>query len=106
MAFIFVNGAAFQPVLVPIVVLLSVTLPWILRIKGLFREAIQREAAETGEELKQKFCVILTIRDPKREAPVYNEIAQQLQEKGFIFYNVPIRSEVREHVRVQEDSDN
>ena len=79
---------------------------WILRIKGLFREAIQREVAETGEELKQKFCVILTIRDPKREAPVYNEIAQQLQEKGFVFYNVPLRSEVREHVRVQEDSDN
>lgn len=35
MAFIFVNGAAFQPVLVPIVVLLSVTLPFVRLIDRL-----------------------------------------------------------------------
>ncbi len=75
---------------------------WILRIKGLFREAIQREMLST--DLKQDFCVILTIRDPQRKAPVYNEVAQQLQEKGFIYSNVPLRSDVREHVRVEEDS--
>ena len=77
---------------------------WIMRIKGLFREAIQREADETGEEFKQQFCLILTIRDLERKAPVYNEITQQLQEKGFIYSNVPLRSEIREHVHIEEDN--
>lgn len=77
---------------------------WILHIRGLFREAIIRETNDTGEILAQNFCVILTIRDPERKVPVYNEIAQQLQSKGFIYSNVPLRSEIREHVRIEEES--
>ncbi len=77
---------------------------WFMQIKGLFRDAIQREADITGEILKQEFCVILTIRDPERRAPVYNEVTQQLQEKGFIYTNVPLRNEIREHVRIEEEN--
>ena len=77
---------------------------WFLEIKALFRDAAEREAARNGEILKQGFCVLLTIRDPQRKAPVYNEITQQLQEKGFIYSNVALRNEIREQVRVEEES--
>ena len=46
----------------------------------------------------------MTIRDLERKAPVYNEITQQLQEKGVIYSNVPLRSEIREHVHIEEDN--
>lgn len=76
---------------------------WYLRVDSLFREAIEREASITGEILQQEFCIILTIRDPLRKAPVYTEVTQQLQQKGFIYSNVALRNEVREHVRVEEE---
>ncbi len=77
---------------------------WFLRVDSLFREAIEREASTTGEILRQEFCIILTIRDPLRKAPVYTEVTQQLQQKGFIYSNVALRNEIREHVRIEEEN--
>lgn len=77
---------------------------WYMKVEGLFRDAVEREARDTGEVLEQEFCILLTIRDPEGKALVYNEITQQLQQKGFVYSNVRLKNEVREYVRVEEDS--
>ena len=71
---------------------------WYMKIEALFREAIERKAKLTGKEIEQDFCVLLTVRDPKGEAPVYNEITQQLQEKNFVYSNVKLKNEIREYI--------
>ncbi|MCQ2549394.1 MAG: hypothetical protein MJ134_05065 [Lachnospiraceae bacterium] len=78
---------------------------WYMKVETLFRDAIEREAKETGEILEQEFCILLTVRDQSGKAPVYNEITRQLQEKGFIYSNVQLKNEVREQVRVREEND-
>lgn len=74
---------------------------WYMKVEALFRDAVEREARSTGEVLEQDFCILLTIRDPSGKAPVYTEITQQLQEKNFVYSNVRLKNEVREHVRVE-----
>lgn len=77
---------------------------WYMKVEGLFRDAVEREVRETGEVLEQDFCILLTIRDPEGKAPVYNEVTQQLNQMGFVYSNVQLKNEVREHVRVEEDN--
>ena len=74
---------------------------WYMKVEGLFREAVEREARNTGEILEQDFCILITIRDPDGKAPIYNEVTQQLQQKGFVYYNVQLKNEIREHVRIE-----
>lgn len=76
---------------------------WFMKVEPFYRDAILREAADTGEILEQEFCIILTIKDPTGKVPVYNEVTQQLQEKNFIYSNVQLRNEIRGHVRAEED---
>jgi hypothetical protein len=76
---------------------------WYMKVEPFYRDAIMRETAETGEVLEQEFCIILTIKDPTGKAPVYNEVTQQLQDKNFIYSNVQLRNEIREHIRSEED---
>lgn len=77
---------------------------WYMKVEALFRDAVEREARSTGEVLEQDFCILLTIRDPSGKAPVYTEITQQLQDKNFVYSNVRLKNEVREHVRVEGES--
>ena len=77
---------------------------WYMRIEMLCREAIEREFRETGEKLEQEFCVLLTIRDPEGKAPVYNEVTQQLQDRGFVYSDVKLKNEIREYVHIEKDS--
>ena len=76
---------------------------WYMKVEALFRDAVEREARSTGKILEQDFCILLTIRDPSGKAPVYTEITQQLQEKNFVYSNIRLKNEVREHVRVEGD---
>lgn len=77
---------------------------WYMKIEGLFRDAIEREAKDTGEILEQDFCILLTVRDLDGKAPVYNEVTQQLQQKGFVYSNVQLKNDIREHVHIEEDT--
>ncbi|MDU6031325.1 MAG: S8 family peptidase [Peptoniphilus grossensis] len=77
---------------------------WYMKVEGLFREAVEREARDTGEILEQDFCILITIRDPDGKAPIYNEVTQQLQQKGFVYYNVQLKNEIREHVRIEGEN--
>lgn len=71
---------------------------WYMRIEMLCREAIEREFRETREKLEQEFCVLLTIRDPEGKAPVYNEVTQQLQDRGFVYSDVKLKNEISQRV--------
>jgi len=68
---------------------------WYLKIEGLFRDFIERDAVKKDYHLSQEYCMILTIRDPKKTAPVYDEVSQQLTEKNFIHYDVRVRNNIQ-----------
>lgn len=75
-----------------------------MKVETLFRDAVEREARDKGEVLEQDFCILVTLRDPSGKAPVYNEVTQQLQEKNFVYSNVQLKNEIREHVRIEEEN--
>lgn len=68
---------------------------WFLHLKGTYRDAAERGSMETGEILEQDFCLMVTIRDPKREAPVYNEVATLLDQYGFWHEGVKLSSSAK-----------
>lgn len=68
---------------------------WYLKIEGLYRDFIECDAMKKDYRLSQEYCMILTIRDPKHMAAVYDEVSQQLTEKNFIHYDVRVRTRVQ-----------
>lgn len=68
---------------------------WYLELKGTYRDKIEREALAKQTPLSQEYCVIITIRDPTGEAPVYNEVPQLLDQHGFWHQNVQLANQVR-----------
>ena len=67
---------------------------WYLKIEGLYRDFIEKEAVKKDFQLSQEYCMILTIRDPERKAPVYDEVTQQLTTRNFVHHDVRVRSVV------------
>lgn len=68
---------------------------WYLKIEGLYRDFIERDALKKDYQLSQEFCMILTIRDPLGTAPVYDEVTQQLNNENFVHHDVRVRNIVR-----------
>ncbi len=68
---------------------------WYLKLRGLYRDFSETMAEETGEELSQKFCLIITIKDEKNEKQVYDSVSNLLTSRGFNHSNVKIREQVR-----------
>ena len=75
---------------------------WYLRVDGVYRENTERAAIETGIDLKNRFCLAITIRDPIRENKVYNSVAQLLTQRNFLHNQLEIRQDVR--LRVKQES--
>lgn len=67
---------------------------WYLEVKGLYRDFIEQDAAERNYQLSQEFCLFLTIKDPKGNAPVYDEVSQQLEYKNFVHHSIQLRNVV------------
>lgn len=67
---------------------------WYLKIEGLYRDFIEKEAMKKDFQLSQEYCMILTIRDPEHIAPVYDEVTQQLTTRNFIHHDVRVRNVV------------
>lgn len=65
---------------------------WYLKIEGLFRDFIEKDAVKRDYQLSQEFCMVLTIRDPLGIAPVYDEVTQQLNHENFIHHDVRVRN--------------
>ena len=51
---------------------------WFLYLAGLYREHTEQRARLEGIRPSQKFCLILTIRDPEQKANVYDDITQTI----------------------------
>ena len=67
---------------------------WYLKIEGLFRDFIEQDAAVRNYQLSQEYCLLLTIKDPKGIAPVYDEVSQQLDVKNFVHHHIHLRNVV------------
>lgn len=65
---------------------------WYLKIEGLYRDFIEQDSVINNYQLSQEYCLLLTIRDPNGKAPVYDEVAQQLDYKNFVHHNINIRN--------------
>lgn len=65
---------------------------WYLKIEGLYRDFIEQDSIINNYQLSQEYCLLLTIRDPNGKAPVYDEVAQQLDYKNFVHHNINIRN--------------
>ena len=68
---------------------------WYLKIEGLYRDFIERDAAKKDYQLSQEFCMVLTIRDPRGTAPVYDEVTQKLTSENFVHHDVRVRNVVQ-----------
>lgn len=68
---------------------------WYMEMKGTYRDETERKATKSQEALSQEYCVIITIRDSKGVAPVYNEVPQLLDQHGFWHQNVELANQVR-----------
>ena len=71
---------------------------WYLELDPLFRYNAEMQAQRDGVTLEQEFCLVITIRDPHKTAPVYNEVVQQLNANNFVHSPVRIRNQVRNRI--------
>jgi hypothetical protein len=63
---------------------------WYLKIDGLFRDHIEK----ITDQLNNEFCLVITIRDTKKNNNIYAEIEQELEAKNFVQNDINIRSKV------------
>jgi len=74
--------------------LLNGSRKWYLKIEGLYRDFIEGDAIAKDYQLSQEYCLMLTIKDPKGGAPVYDEVTQQLESRNFIHHNIRLRNTI------------
>ncbi len=67
---------------------------WYLFLRGLFREHTEQRAEIEHTVPSQDICLVLTIRDPKRQVNVYDEVTQGLNAYNFWHSNIKISSDI------------
>lgn len=67
---------------------------WYLKIEGLYRQFIEDLNEANDVAISQYFCLIITIRDPKRQHEIYDEVTQQLDNYGFVYESVKVDQQV------------
>lgn len=67
---------------------------WYLKIEGLYRQFIEDLKGSNDEAISQEFCLIITIRDNKRQHEVYDEVTKQLDLNGFVYSPVRVEQQV------------
>lgn len=67
---------------------------WYLYLQGLYRDHTEQRAVLERSVPSQDFCLIITIRDPEKQANVYDEVTQGLDTYNFWHSNIRISSEV------------
>lgn len=75
---------------------------WYLKLEGLFRSHIEQLAESERSDLTQEFCMLLTIRDPNKKAPVYQEVSKLLEINNFIHRNIKINQNI--DIRLDDDT--
>lgn len=67
---------------------------WYLKLQGLFREHTEQQASLERTLPRQDVCLILTIRDPDRIAPIYDNVTQELNNYNFWHSNIKITNDI------------
>lgn len=67
---------------------------WYLKVTGLYRDYIEKKAEIERMGLSQEFCIALTIRDPHKNAPVYDEVTKLLNMHNFIHRDIKITQQI------------
>jgi len=67
---------------------------WFLKLRGIYRDFIENKSAINQEIPSQKFCLVITIKDPTGTRPVYDQMTQKLNEHNFIHENIKINEEI------------
>lgn len=67
---------------------------WYLYLRGLYREYIEQKAILDQTTLSQDVCLIITIRDPQKEANIYDEVTQQLDALNFWHSNIKVSNDI------------
>ena len=73
---------------------------WYLFLQGLYRDHIEQRANLERFVPQQEFCLIITIRDPEKQAHVYDEVTQGLDAYNFWHSNIKISSEVSTRLNI------
>lgn len=68
---------------------------WYLKVEGLYRHFTEEKCELEDRTPTQDFCLVITIKDTKRNGNIYNEVTQMLDIFSFIHSNVKIKEEVR-----------
>ena len=68
---------------------------WYLKIEGLYRDFIEKDAIKKDYQLSQEFCLVITIKDPLGTTQVYDEVTQQLTNENFLHHDVRVRNVIR-----------
>ena len=71
---------------------------WYLTLRGLFREHTEQQASLERSIPKQDLCLIITVRDPNRIAPIYNDVTQGLDNYHFWHSNIKLTNDVTVNV--------
>lgn len=74
---------------------LGIDRKWYLELKGVYRQHIESVAGDKAELLRQRFSLIVTIRDPKKRGVANSAVANLLRERSFVNEPIKIRSEAR-----------
>lgn len=67
---------------------------WFLAVEGFYRDHCIEQYSKDGIELSQEFCLIVTIRDNKRQHRVYDLSTKLLNDNGFIHSDINLNSKV------------
>ena len=68
---------------------------WYLNLTGLYRAHSVKLAETNGITLKQKFALIITIRDPSNSTHLYNDMVKELSTIGIVNTPINIRNEIK-----------
>lgn len=68
---------------------------WYLNLMGLYRAHTVKRAETNGTMLKQKFALVITIRDKSNSTHLYNDLSTNLTKVGLVNSPINIRNEIK-----------
>lgn len=68
---------------------------WYLNLRGFIRDHTEKKYERLMKTPNQKFCLMVTIRDPKKRGVIYNEVTQQLRNFSFVQTDIKLSERVR-----------
>ncbi|PFX53371.1 S8 family peptidase [Bacillus toyonensis] len=67
---------------------------WFLKVSGLYRDFIEKQAEKADEKLSMDYCVVISIKDPRKEADVYTKTVQALDHHNFYHRDIQVKQDI------------